>query len=82
MHFHRFQYNFIQSMKIGFPFPTVLLSYSHGNNVGGLHFIWKVAKADESSFSESQRVIEAIQVNEKNVTIIWPPYSFLETSCF
>ena len=85
----RAKYNFIQSIKkIGFPFPTALLSYSHGNNVGGLHFIWKVAKADESSFSESQRVIEAIKSNipkyhtRSMKKIIWPPYSFLETSCF
>ena len=60
----RAKYNLIKRMKSnGFPFPTALLSYTHGNNVGNLHFIWKVPSADVTSFSESQKVIETIKIS-------------------
>lgn len=60
----RSKYTFVQTMKtVGFPFPTALLSYTHGNNVGNLNFVWKVNSADESSFSDSQRVIEMVKKN-------------------
>ena len=58
----RAKYNLISTIKSNsFPFPTALLSYSHGNNVGNLHFIWKVPSADETSFSEIQKVTETIK---------------------
>lgn len=47
----RAKYNFIQTLKrVGFPFPTAILSYT-GNNVGSLHFIWKVECSSDISFS-------------------------------
>ena len=56
----RAKYNFIQKMKtVGFRFPTALLSYAHGNNIGNLHFVWRVSGPNESSFSDSQQVIES-----------------------
>ena len=59
---YRAKYNFLQFLKkTGFPFPAALLSYSHGNNVSGLHFVWKVTCADESCFTDSQKVIDAIK---------------------
>ena len=58
----RAKYTLIKRMKSNeFPFPTALKSYTHGNNVGNLHFIWKVPSADVTSFSESQKVIETIK---------------------
>ena len=58
----RAKYTLIKRMKSnGFPFPTALLSYTNGNNVGNLHFIWIVASADVTSFSESQKVIGTIR---------------------
>ena len=36
----REKYNLIKNVKSnGFPFPTALLPYSHGNDAGNLHFI-------------------------------------------
>ena len=56
----RAKYNFLQTMKtVGFRFPTALMSYAHGNNAGNLHFVWRVSGPIESSFSDSQQVIES-----------------------
>lgn len=58
----RAKYNFLHTLKsIGVSFPTALLSYAHSNNVGNLHFMWKVASTDDSSFTECQKVIEAVK---------------------
>ena len=55
----RAKYNFLQTMKtVGFRFPKALMSYAHGNNVGNVHFVWRVSGPNESSFIDSQRVIE------------------------
>lgn len=40
------------SMKVGF------LTYSHGNNIGSFHFVWRVLDND---ISESQRTIEKVK---------------------
>ena len=46
------KYNYTQCMKNhGFHFPTVLVTYAHGNNMGNLNFVWKVPSCDESAFS-------------------------------
>ena len=58
----RAKYNFLRTLKtVGVSFPTALLSYTHGNNVGNLHFMWKVASTDDSSFTDCQKVIEAVK---------------------
>ena len=56
------RYEYIKRLKTrGLPFPTAMLTYSHGNNVGNLSFIWKVDCKDESSFARSQGEIESIK---------------------
>lgn len=43
--------------------PVMLLTYSSGNNVGNLHFVWKLLpnKPMEETFQESVRAIETIK---------------------
>ena len=56
------KYSFMKEMKSsGFPFPTALVTYTHGNNIGNLNFMWKVQSNDESAFSDSQAVIEQLK---------------------
>ena len=56
------RYEYIKWLKTcGLPIPTTMLTYSHGNNVGNLSFIWKVDCKDESSFARSQGEIESIK---------------------
>ena len=58
----RAKYNFLQIMKrVGITFPTALLTYTHGNNVGSLHFVWRVETFGDGAFSDSQPVIELIK---------------------
>ena len=44
-------------------FPTVLLVYSPGSNVGNLHFLWRVPADTEMNdvFEKSQSVIEKVK---------------------
>ena len=35
----------------------MMLTYSHGNNIGNLHFLWKVSDTDDA-MSNSQQTIE------------------------
>ena len=56
------KYNFTKAMKSqGFLFHTALLTYTHGNNIGNLNFVWKVNPNDESSSSDCQLVIERVK---------------------
>ena len=56
------KYQYLQSLKSDcLPYPTALLTYAHGNNIGNLNFIWKVASITESSFSDCQPVIESVK---------------------
>ena len=56
------KYNLMKAMKSnGFPFPTALVTYAHGNNVGNLNFLWKIQGDEESAFSDSQRVVEQLK---------------------
>lgn len=51
----KLKYNYFKVLKSsGLPFPAVLTTYAHGNNVGNLNFIWKVSSNNETAFSESQ----------------------------
>lgn len=46
----RQKYEFIQKLKEkGLSVPTALLIYSHGNNIGSIHFAWKVVNEDLSA---------------------------------
>lgn len=60
----RKKHNFISALKTnGFPFNAAMLSYTHGNNVGNLHFVWRVMSSDESSFTDCQKVIDQVKGN-------------------
>ena len=59
-------YEYIQSLeRNGLPTPVMLLTYSSGNNVDNLHFVWKVQPDEsiEESFQRSQEVIEQVKPN-------------------
>ena len=53
---------FCRLTRVGFTFPTALLTYTHGNNVGSLHFVWRVETFGDGAFSDSQPVIELKRV--------------------
>ena len=60
----RAKHSFISFLKTnGFPFQVAMLSYAHGNNVGNLHFLWRVGSTDEATFMECQKVVEKIKGN-------------------
>ena len=53
------KYEFIQKLKKnGLTMQTALLTYSHGNNIGNVHFLWKVTDSSDQEFSRSQGTIE------------------------
>ena len=57
------RYEYIQTLeKNGLPYPIMLLKYSSGNNIGNLHFVWKlpIDKPVEATFEESVRTIEGV----------------------
>ena len=47
----------------GLPYPIMLLTHSSGNNIGNLHFVWKLLndKSIEAYFKESIRTIETVK---------------------
>ena len=56
------KYTYFKTLKSsGLQFPTALLTYTHGNNVGNLNFVWKVQSISDLSFSQCQPVIENIK---------------------
>lgn len=58
----KLKYNYIKVLKSsGLPFPAVLTTYTHGNNLGNLNFVWKVSSNGEAAFSDSQPVIESVK---------------------
>ena len=58
------KYKFMKATKSNeIPFPTALVTYTHGNNVGHLNFLWKIQGDEESAFSDSQRVVEQLKQN-------------------
>ena len=56
----RKKYEYLSLLKRGLSVHTAKLTYSHGNSVGNLNFIWKIpsANSDENILSQSQHVIE------------------------
>jgi len=43
------KYDFIQKLKKnGLTVKTAMLTYSHGNNVGSIHFLWKVTDSSHT----------------------------------
>ena len=53
------KYEFIQQLKkCGLMTKTALLTYSHDNNVGNIHFLWKVTESSGQEFSRCQETIE------------------------
>ena len=47
---------------LGLPFPSALLIYSHGNNIGNLSFLWRVPSQDESSYSKWMSEIDHVKL--------------------
>ena len=55
----RKKYEYIQRLReVGLSEKAALLTYSHSNNIGSLHFVWKVLESVDEDISESQRTIE------------------------
>jgi len=54
----RKRYEYIQTIKQGLPFKTILFTYKHGNNIGNLNFVWKIP---EQSLADSLKVIEQVK---------------------
>lgn len=54
------KYEYLQTLKkSGLPMEVLLMTYSHGNNVGNLHFLWKVSGSSSTEYmSRSQSTIE------------------------
>ena len=53
------KFRYIQTLNtVGLSINTAMLTYAHGNSVGNMHFIWKVAGSTDGDFSQSQQVIE------------------------
>ena len=60
----RARFEYIQTLESnGLPYPIMLLTHSSGNNIGNLHFVWKLppGKSIESTFEESVRTVEDIK---------------------
>ena len=56
------KYEYIKKLKMcGLPFPCAILTYSHGNNIGNLNFIWRVGGKEDSDFARSQSEIEHVK---------------------
>ena len=61
----RERYDYVKVLeRNGLPYPIMFLTHSSGNNIGNLHFVWKLptAKSIESTFEESVTTIEAIKL--------------------
>ena len=57
------RYEYMRKLKaLGLPFPSALLVYSHGNNIGNLSFLWRVPSQDESSYSKCMTEIEHVKL--------------------
>ena len=54
----RKRYEYIQTIKQGLPFKTILFTNKHGNNIGNLNFVWKIP---EQSLADNQKVIEQVK---------------------
>ena len=55
----RKKYEYLEKLKSGLSNVRVaMLTYTHGNNVGNVHFVWKVPDYSSEAFSQSLRTIE------------------------
>ena len=55
----RKKYEYIQKFReTGLSVKAALLTYSRGNKVGSLHFVWKVLESVDNEILESQQTIE------------------------
>lgn len=60
----RARFDYIQTLeKNGLSCPIMLLTHSSGNNIGNLHFVWKLPadKSIETTFEESVKNVETIK---------------------
>ena len=54
----RNKYAYLQILRSsGLTSNVMMLTYSHGNNIRNLHFLWKVSDTDDA-MSNSQQTIE------------------------
>lgn len=61
---HMARHRFLEKLiSEGLPFPSILLVYSPGGNIGNLHYLWKVSPDTDSAhcFELSQSPIEKIK---------------------
>ena len=60
----RRRYDCIQIAKQGMTFPAILATYSPGNNIGSLHWLWQTDASDISSALQvCQPIIEQLKAN-------------------
>ena len=52
------RYKYIQRLKAGLKVPSVLLTYSPGNNKGNLHFIWQIDCTDSATETFFRKVCQ------------------------
>ncbi len=60
----RARYDYVKAIeKNGLPYPIMFFTHSSGNNIGNLHFVWKLPtdKSIASTFEESVTTVEAIK---------------------
>lgn len=58
----KYMYEYIQKLReTGLSMKVAFLTYSHGNNIGSFHFVWKVLDSVDADISESQRTIEKVK---------------------
>ena len=58
----RARYEYIQTLESnGLPYPIMLLTHSSGNNIGNLHFVWKLP-AGKRSKQHLKRALELSKI--------------------
>ena len=56
------KYEYVKKLKeTGLSMRVAFLTYSHGNNIGSFHFVWRVLDSVDGDISESQRTIEKVK---------------------
>ena len=58
----RKKYEYIQKLReTGLSLKVAFFTYSHGNNIGSFHFVWRVLDSVDDDISESQQTIEKVK---------------------
>ena len=58
------KYEYLEKLKSnGLDKFAAMLTYKHGNNIGDIHFVWKVPDYSPEAFSRSLRTIEMAKEN-------------------